>query len=234
MKLIVIIIFLIINCLTGLSQDWNVIQDMQDYLYFRDQMDKEALSRTDAYKDIEGSPFLNNNFVTGSIITKDSLMYKDILLRYNIYQDEMEFTITPDDDPRIIGSPRNFLFFNLEDRVFAYISFQLNKKPASGYFELLNMGECKFLIRRHTYFAQAEASRGYIGPTPARFEKGKDAYYLKLGTDLPIEINMNRNSVLEAFGEKQDIIAGFVKDNNLSYRRPEDLVKMVQYYNSLN
>jgi len=78
-----------------------------------------------------------------------------------------------------------------------------------------------------------EIHSGFAEAKPARFVRKRNSYYLKFGRQIPREINLNRRSILQAFDEKQDEIAGFVRENNLSYRNIDDLVRMAEYYNRL-
>lgn len=210
------------------GQDWTVVAD--DW-HFETQMGKEPVSAMDIYSKIQGTPFLEEDFVDGSLITRDSLMYQGVPLRYNIFKDEMEFLVAEEDVPRVIASPRNFLFYYLEDKIFEYLTFRDNSGASQGFFEVMNPGECQVLLRRRTDYAEPEGARGFDPAKPARFAERRDTYYLRFGRGIPVEIRFRRRSILDAFGEKQSEIANFVSDNNLSYRKPDDLVRMAEYYN---
>jgi hypothetical protein len=41
-------------------------------------------------KNMDGSPYANENFILGNIFENDKLVKKNILLRYNIFSDEIE------------------------------------------------------------------------------------------------------------------------------------------------
>lgn len=212
------------------GQDWTVVAD--DW-HFETQMGKEPVSAMDVYSKIQGTPFLEDDFVNGSLITRDSLMYKDVPLRYNIFKDEMEFLVGGEDVPRVIASPRNFLFYYLEDKIFEYLSFRDNSGARQGFFEVMNPGECQVLLRRRTDYAEPEGARGFDPAKPARFAERRPTYFLRFGRGIPEEIRFRRRSILDAFGEKRSEIANFVSDNNLSYRRADDLIRMAEYYNQI-
>lgn len=230
MRSIAVLLFSFLFCLSAKGQEWNVIVD---HLHFETRMGKEPLSSVDIYEKIAGTPWLDNDFTDGSLITRDSLMYVNIPLRYNIFKDEMEFLIGDSNTPRAISNPRNFLFIHLEDKVFSYLTYQDGNRPAQGYFEILTEGECQVLMRRRTDYAEPKGAWGFDEAKPARFVRKRNSYYLKSGRQLPREINLNRRSILQAFDEKQDEITGFVRENNLSYRNIDDLVRMAEYYNRL-
>jgi hypothetical protein len=230
MKSFILSLAFSICCISLTGQEWI---NVYDELRFKSRMGNEHSSARDTYDNIEGTPFLNDRFVKGSLVTTDSIMFKNVPLRYNIFKDEMEFKFGEGDPPRIIGNPRSFLFFYLEDQTFTYLTFIENNKPGQGYFEVLNQGQCQLLLRRQTAYAEPEKARGYIESRPARFEQRRNAYYLKFGKQLPGAVNLNRRDVLRAFGDKQEEIAGYAKENKLSFRNLEDLIKITRYYNLL-
>jgi hypothetical protein len=213
------------------GQDWRIVDEFN---VIKARMNNEPYSRTDVYNNAEGSPFLNSEFVPGSLITKDSLMYRNVPLRYNVFRDEMEFLIGADENRRVIGDPRNFLFFILGDKTFTYHTFIDNNRPAHGYFEVLNKGNCQVLKKKQVVYLEPEAPKGYSEARPPRFEEKNDKYFLKFDMQLPREVRLRRRNVLEAFANKSNEIAGFVNDKKLSYNNPGDLVKMAEYYNQIS
>ena len=231
MRKILLSFFFLSSYFFACGQDWRVIDEFN---VIKARMNNEPYSRTDVYNNAEGSPFLTSEFVSGSLITKDSLMYRNIPLRYNVFKDEMEFLIGADENRRVIGDPRNFLFYILGDKTFTYLTFTDNKRPAHGYFEVLNKGNCQVLKKKQIVYLEPEAAKGYSEAKPPRFEEKNERYYLKFYSQLPREVRLRRRNVLEAFADKSDAIAGFVNDKNLSYNNPVDLVKMAEYYNQIS
>ncbi len=227
MKHLITCIVLIIIHLELSSQEW-VISDDLNRIEHHLRTERSITEN----KNIAGTPYLNDEFVKGSIVTTDSLMYRDIPLRYNIYTDEMEFA-DPGQQPRIIGNPRNFLFFSIEGRTFTYFTFTENNRPEQGYFEVLNNGNCLVLIRRQVVFAQREEAKGYSDARPARFEKRPDQYYLKFDNKLPVEVRLRQRAILAAFDYRRHEIADFIKEKKISFRSVDDLVEVAGYYHLL-
>ncbi len=228
MKYCITLMIFISYCIVTIGQDW---KEDYDKLILDIRLKNEPLSRINPYEKIDGTPYLNDDFVNGTLITSDSIIYRHVQLRYNIYEDEMEFFMADDAAPRKISNPRSFLFFYLEDKVFVYLTFQENNRPRQGYFETFNKGYCQVLRRKHTVYAEPEELKAYSEGKPARFIERPNIYYLRFDNQIPEEIRLRRRNILQAFGERGDEIADFVRENNLSYRRIGDLVKMADYYN---
>lgn len=223
-----IIFILFFSAVSG--QRWTVLSE---HTHFVRELGKEAVTVRDSYDGIEGSPFLNDDFVEGSLITRDSLMYQNVPLRYNIFKDEMEFLVESGSSPMIIGTPQNFLFFRINDKTFSYLAYNDGNTPKRGYFEVMNQGECQILRRRHITYRDPEPERGYSPAQPASFVTRKDLFYVKTGGQTAEEIKLRRRDILSVFDEKKDEVSGFVSENNLSYRSADDLVKIAEFYNQI-
>lgn len=227
-KLVSVFVFL---CSTVVAaQEWTVIADN---MHFEAQLGKEPVSAMDVYEKFAGTPFLNDEFVEGSLITTDSLMYQNVLLRYNIFKDEMEFKLKNENVYRVIANPRNFLFINIDNLVFQYLAFSDKNRPAQGYFQIYSEGDCQVLMRIRTDYAEPEGARGFEKAKPPRFEEKRNTFFVKFGQQLPQEVRFTRKNILALFGNKRNEVAAFVKDNKLSYRRADDLVKMADWYNQM-
>jgi hypothetical protein len=235
MKIIIIVLLLSLNFINCFSQEWQDLWQVRAA-----EMEYKLITgikpSNDLYlkSDIEGSPFLSEEFTDGSLITTDSVMYNNIPLRYNIFNDEMEFLQnTPGAVPMVISNPRKFIYFILEDKVFIYTAFLNNNKPGSGYFEVLNEGRCQVLLRRNTVYAEEEKSQGYNYTKPARFEVKNHQYYLRINNNIPEEFSLRRGSILQIFSNKKSDIEHFVKENRLSYRDINHVIRITDYYSQL-
>ncbi len=230
MKKIIAGFLLVMAWLTVTGQEVNVVVDR---LQFENRMGREPATAAEIYEGIEGTPFLNEDFVKGSLITNDSIMYKGIPLRYNIFSDEMEFLLSDDPVPREISNPRNFRYFNVGDRTFIFTAYRSNNSPRQGYMEIITDGKCQLLLKRRTDYADPEGARGFTPAKPARFVDKMDTYYLRFDKKVPEEVRFRRRGILPLFGDMQDEIADYVNETGLSYRSREDLAKMVRYCNQI-
>lgn len=184
------------------------------------------------YVDVDGTPFLSEDFKAGSLVTRDSIKHEKLKLRYNIYEDEVEF-MSSDNKIMIVSNPKELLFVNIGERAFKYFTYIDGKRPQQGYFEVLADGDCQVLLKREVVLHGGEDARGFTAPRPPRFARQNDKYYIRFDKQIPVEVRLRRRNILQAFEKNQAEIGGFVGDNNLSYRNPADLVKMADFYNKL-
>ncbi len=86
--------------------------------------DYESLLKT---TNIEGSPYLLDDFTIGSVYTNTSDEFTDIPLRYNIYSDQIEFK-TGDNSVFSMGTPEIIERVELGNYKMVYSPYEQGKK----------------------------------------------------------------------------------------------------------
>ena len=129
--------------------------------------------------DIKGSPNLNDNFVLGSILTLNKIKYVDVPLRYNIYNDDIEFEVDKN-TYLAISNPKSMKEICIGDDVFIYTIKRNKKGDQFGYYQLLQKGKVQLLSRYNIVFKEATTTTGYKAPEPAKLERNSNTYYLTI------------------------------------------------------
>lgn len=182
-------------------------------------------------KEIKGSPYLNDEFVNGSIFTVQKLKYVDIPLRYNIYNDDLEFK-TPANEVQALATPEI-----VEKAVFGttqlvYLPFLQANKIKKGFFVVLEEGKASLYTKPGVLFQEAAKPGPFKEAEPPTFVKRADEYYIKIGTEHAILIKSKKNLVT-AFPDNQEKIERFIDMNKIKTNKSESLKEVVAYYNSL-
>ena len=186
--------------------------------------------------DVEGSPYLYDNFVLGevSINNKVDGMYP---LRLNVYNDIFEIKT----DEKTIKEIRqlHYVEINLQNQVYRLVSYLDNDKVISrGYFEVLEEGKNVILLKKNEKVFEP----GVKAKTSFHIDKKpqiKDAvsYYLsfKSNSNVPIKITkLTSKEVLKAFPEDNiKVLKSYIKDKNLNFKDVEELMHIVRFYNNL-
>jgi len=185
--------------------------------------------------EIEGSPYLNDNFILGYIITKDDIKYVDIPLRYNIYNNEIEFE--KQEAIFALEDPLNYTEIVIGRQTFIFSSYTSKKDTKrvnnSSYFEALNTNKELLLLKRYeVLFNKPVPSKGYVDAKPAEFKKSTVRYYLKFGGAAAQEVGSLKATLL-FFGDKSKDVATFVKKEKIKFRKEDDLLKIVAFYNHM-
>ena len=121
-----------------------------------------------------------------------------------------------------------FLFKSIDVPMFS-INNRLFKKNGRSYFEVLLEEESTYFYKRYDIrFKDGVKHRmGGGDVNPSRFVL-THSYLIKSG-DVTKTLESSKKSILEFFDSQQDALKKFVKDNKLSYKRENDLVKIVSY-----
>jgi len=189
-------------------------------------MDKKySVEKTEDYKDIEGTPYLNKEFQSGLFYLKDSKTIK-LPIRYNIYRDEMEYQI--DGVSYVVGSPEILEKVLVGSSEFMYFP----KISKGGYFEVFESGKCTLIQKKIVEYKPSEGSKPIIGLLPAKFVRKADVFYLVINQTQTFKIS-NIGSVIKALPDQNIKIKSFIKLEKIKNIKKENLIEIVKYYNSL-
>lgn len=231
MKRILIFIVFFLN-LPGSAFAQNEYQirqaiDFYSTAKFRSGEWKTTLSESD----IEGSPYLNDEFISGTIYTTSKQKFIDIPLRYNIYNDALEFK-TAEEQIQEMATPEILESAEFGDYTMVYSPYSINKKVHHGFFQVVVSGETSLYLRNNILFKKAEKPAAYKEAVPAQFYKKPDTYFIKVGTAEAKKVN-NKKELIDIFPDHQNEISSYLKKNKIKTNNPEMLIKLVEYYNSL-
>ena len=197
----------------------------------RDHMLIELSKKVDhSIKDFEGSPFLKQEFITGRVYGP-KIKYKDIALRYNIFNDQMEFqqnntiyALYP--EPRITK-------VLLGDETYVVEKYEIKGKMAYGYLARLDTGKLTLLSKKVVRFTEKQEPKALEGAgKPAKFTRAQDIYYYKIGNGEITKV-VSLKSFIESLPDKREEISNYAKSEKLSVKDEADLMKLVKYYNAL-
>jgi hypothetical protein len=184
------------------------------------------------YEEINGSPYSQEEFQKGELITHDSIRYVNVMLRYNIFTDEVEYQLGG--KVFSLANPLDFRYIIIDEDVFVYYPFQTGTGVIKkGYFQLIHLGKALLLKKMKVSYQPPEAPQAYGEAKPARFLKGSDAYFIRFLDRMPEEIAFSRNKLLRVFPDYQHELDVFIKNKRLRFRNEEDLIRLLDYYNEL-
>ena len=176
----------------------------------------------------ECSMYLNNKWVRGDVTLKDKTVISDRLLRYNMYNQQMEFI--DGSDTAAFGSPIEISSLDFDNHNFIYTDFICHNEQKSGYFEVLVDDNCKLLLYRCIKYKYVEEC------ADPNTEFVKESYYLEnkyfiAKENKPaIQIPEKKKNVIELLSDKEDI-KSFIKENKIKVYLEDDLKELISYYN---
>jgi hypothetical protein len=181
--------------------------------------------------EIEGSPHEVSDFVLGVVVTKSDLKYENIPLRFNIYNDEMEFK---SDEGTILSlSPPEFIdFIMIGEEKYIYAPYAIGNKILRGYFKVMAEGKVSLLVKQNINLKEAELPQAYKDAQPARFVRMTDDFYIRTEQSEAYPVS-NKKELTGLLEDKAKEIEDYLKKNKTRFNRLEDMQKLVNYYNTL-
>jgi|GEM_PF-1121693 len=184
------------------------------------------------YDEIEGSPFLENEFMPGTVVMKNGRIFENIGFRYNMHTNQIEFK----DEGKILTfvNPRDLEYVFFGNHRFIYEKYFLKGKPVEGYFKVLADGYARLLVKRYAEIKSEKMPVSNFGEVNYRnyFRITEDYYITKDGQNL-IPVRKQKRSLLKALEEKKTEIEAFLEASGLDIRNDVDLGEVVFYYNQL-
>ena len=191
-----------------------------DY-YYRNSHAKKVAD----YTFVEGSPYLNSQFVDGVLYLKDSTSVS-LPLRYNLYSNEMEYQY--DGSNYTVGNPQSLQKAVIGNSEFVYLPLG----SQGGYYEIYVWGKCCLLEKKSVKFTAAEFGTPITGTIPAKFTRNRDVLYLLDSNSHPYQVG-NIKSVIDFLQDQSPKIENFIKQEKIKNAKKENLIKIIKYYNSL-
>ena len=185
---------------------------------------------SDKYSAVKGSPFLFEEWMKGSVTTPQGI-YKNLELKLDSYNNTVFFKSS--DEPyefqqKVIG-------FTLMPRPGDSSTYLVFRNGVSGnglrpdqFIQILTEGKLSLYRSEIKLVADVnQINQGVIKTftTSTRYFAMKD--------DVLQTMKMNKASIYELIKDKEQQIDSFVAQNKLSTRKESDLIKIVQYYNTL-
>lgn len=177
---------------------------------------------------LEGDIYLNSQWLPGKVLTKDTVLV-EAPLRYRVYDDEMQVLVNGQTKALF---PEQIRAVSIGERIFVPLEYKASKKKkAFAYFELLVEGDLSLLLRRELEIKPADYNPALnIGSRHDQVITNEVFYYKKEGK-LPLSFKQTTKSVLKVLGARKKAVAQFAKENNLTVKSKEDLIKLFQFYN---
>lgn len=219
------------------------ISDGQDVINLKSIIEnnpKEISSNSILDKpNLQGSPYYKEDFLNGKIIDKQNNKQIDNLdLRYRILDDIIQINNTSSKTPGSLERSKNFIvYINGEKFVFLENYPIALNGTTNGYSIEKYKSKKVSLLKRLTqeYKEGRESENSYSAAIPPKLENNVH-YFVKLNNGGFFVVEPHKKRALDNFPNHQKELKKFIKDNKLKFRgndEESDLIKLVEYYNSI-
>jgi hypothetical protein len=180
--------------------------------------------------EIDGTPYLDYEYKVGTVLTVDDVLYKDIPLRYNCFNDVLEFK--KDNTSYDLQPKTKIKRAEFGGQAFTYKEFESDGSTDKSYFEILTEGKATLYARFNVKFYEPEPLKGFADAKPAKFGDLAETFYVSIN-NAPAKKILNNKKLVEVLSDKQKEVETFISKQRLSVKKVDDLKKIIAYYNSL-
>ncbi|AXG68507.1 hypothetical protein KORDIASMS9_00722 [Kordia sp. SMS9] len=187
----------------------------------------------DYENDIEGSPYYDETFNSAKILP----IGKVFMVRYNVALDVME-VIQKTDTLVMNKAYRNYTIKQNKGNItYKILENAEAKQDKLGYYIQLTNGE-KIKLYRKDKKKFVEVTRTAYGSTTtstsAKYKEQKSEFYIEYGdSGSAVKLPKKKKSLIKLFASKQGDIKSFIKKNKIKLTKEQDLVRLINYANSL-
>ena len=193
--------------------------------------DLDYIKNTDArYSKIEGSPYLDDSFQSGSISYK-KVKYIGLELRFNPFEGYFEFQTEQGIrflDPKVTRVDTVWL----ADETYLYVHYMSGKFRKQTFMKTVSTSPTRVLLYNEVVLVQAEEATGYEAFKPARFEKMAESIYIGEEGNPAMEFK-GKKSLEEIFPEHHAQLSSYAKSEKLKLKKTEDVARLCEFFDSI-
>ncbi len=180
-------------------------------------------------KEITGSPYDRDSFELGMIHTVKGVL-KDIAMRYDLFNDWIEYR--SNGQIFILDPTPKILKIQWTDRTVMNTLYESQGRFKMGFFNVIDSAKVILFSKPSARFEKGVEAKPYEHEgIPAKFTRGKDAYYIKL-LQSEAKLVTSIKKMIELFPDHQDKLSTYVSKNKINMNEP-DLLRLWKYYKTL-
>lgn len=187
------------------------------------QSDKYPWLRDEAV--VDGTPYLNENYVNGTVFFKDAV-YAKIPLRYNMASGLMEFK----EKGKEMGIPPDLAIQKIVIDSSVFVVDLL--RNSASFFLRLDSGSMILLKKVEVKYYDRVPAKPMQDEKNAQFRRLKDIYYYRIRKGPLVKVD-NLKRFLEDLPEKKAEMKSYAENENVRLKDEADYIKLSRYFNSL-
>jgi hypothetical protein len=180
----------------------------------------------EADADVQGTPYLFDDWLPGSVVTEDGKTYDNLKLRYNIRFSQLIFLNQNDE---VLGFREPVKMFTINHMVFANGFPPVDTQTIAAFYQVLADGKIKLL----KYSKKVIEERQTYGATAMEksYRKMQSYYIFKDGK--MVKVRADKKSLLAALPDHSAQLESYIKDNNVNLKDDMAIAQVIVYYNTL-
>lgn len=167
-----------------------------------------------------------NPLFTRATINKDSVIFN---LRYNIFQDEIEFL--KDGKVYFLNKEENKTIRFIDEKS-VYTTKRLEGEL--HYVKLLSDQNIQLYAKESVEFEAAKIAKTQFDvASEAAYKRKNDVYYLSFDGKEFLKIPRGKSAFYKLFENKAEKVKKYIKSNKLDIRKEDDLIQIITYVNTI-
>jgi hypothetical protein len=180
-------------------------------------------------EDIEGSAYLDEQFDSGTVSLNTGIKYADIPLRYNVYNDQIEFR-SRNGQMFNINNPESIRELTIGKTKFIYSDCIQNNKEKKFFAEVILEGNVSLIKHHRIKLQAAKPAETHKAAQAPRFVRIPSEFYILRNQES--KYFKNEKELLLLLSDKSKELKEMIKKEKLSVHAEKDLVQIINFYNS--
>jgi hypothetical protein len=187
------------------------------------------LLRMDKYVDIEGTPYLYEQWTKSNLTLKNGKTFTDIAIRYNLVDDELLF-MDPKGQIMAFADPvAQFVFPDKNEKYISGIS-GLKGFTDRTFFRVFNEGKVKILEKKTKRVSER---REFNSATVTKSLLEDTQYFIIAPSGIITPLKRDEKFIFSVLQDKAGPLKEYIKAKKLNLKKDADLVALIDYYNGL-
>ncbi|MBO9732777.1 MAG: hypothetical protein J7623_29310 [Chitinophaga sp.] len=185
-----------------------------------------------SYIDVQGSPYLQDDWAIGNVDLVNGKAYKGVALKYDQVKDQVLFKNDKDEMNVFTQPVKSFTINNRKDNstlLYRNGFTPLKNATEASYYQVLADGQTQLLTR---IVKKIRDDKAYNSATTVRTIDSYQCYFIAKG-NTPVLIKKSDSAVLEALGSNIPALKEYIRKERLNVKNDADLAKLIAYYNTL-
>lgn len=178
---------------------------------------------------IEGSAYLDEQFVEGIVALTTGATYQKIPLRLNVYNEEIEFR-NQRGEVFSINNPESIRELIIGETKYIYTDIKSHHETKKVLAEVIEEGSISLLKHHRIKLTQAQAEQIHRAAKAPRLVRMPSEYLIQKANGIAEPIK-NEKDLFSAIPEKREDLKGLIAQQNLSVKDEQDLATIVRLLN---
>jgi hypothetical protein len=183
------------------------------------------------YKNVEGFPYLYDNWRDGYAISENGKTFTKLALKYDLVEDNVYFKSDGGEELLFIEPIKSFTI--IKDGFSEKFSNgfpSIDNNTSVSYYQIIFKGNgISLLLRNSKYISEIKIYTS--ASTEKKFNQYNSYYLLKNG--MMEKFKPSKNDILKLFSDKSKQVTDFIKSANIDFKNNLDLAKIFDFYYSL-